>query len=230
MVTTLYFHCRGYRFNPWSGTKIPHVAQLNKSKSNNRQKVWCFLLCHIVSALSKYITKLLLVRKQKFLFFLVKGGICVNVYRSYIFVITDFNWWQITNQWALVTLVLMRPFLEIHPHGSSIAFLFLNRKVNEESYYINWQTTTRPLPNPSFKFTFVQIPKSLGIVFLHKSCAGLRSFHTPCLSYLASCFNMLMDTHCNNICFKFILSQISTGNKEHTEMTHVTMICYNNIH
>ena len=41
---------------------------------------------------------------------------------------------------------------------------------------------------------------------------------------------MLMDTHCNNICFKFILSQISTGNKEHTEMTHVTMICYNNIH
>lgn len=39
-----------------------------------------------------------------------------------------------------------------------------------------------------------------------------------------------MDTHCDNICFKFVLSQISTGNKEDTEMTPVTMICYNNIH
>lgn len=137
-------------FSPWSGTKISHVAQLNKSQSTNRQKVWCFLLRRIASAFSKYITKLLLVRKQKFLFFLAKGGVCVNVYRSYIFVITDFNWWQITSQWALVTLVLMRQFLEIPPHGSSVAFLFLNGKVSEESYYINWRTTTRPLANPFF--------------------------------------------------------------------------------
>ena len=36
MVRTLYFHCRGHRFDPWSGNynKIPHASVKKQEKRN----------------------------------------------------------------------------------------------------------------------------------------------------------------------------------------------------
>ena len=45
MVRTPCFHCRGHRFNPWSGTKIPHGAtktwdsQINKHLKNKQTRM-----------------------------------------------------------------------------------------------------------------------------------------------------------------------------------------------
>ena len=38
MVGTPCFHCRGHRFNPGQGTKIPHALWTKKKKKENRQK------------------------------------------------------------------------------------------------------------------------------------------------------------------------------------------------
>ena len=42
MVKTLHFHCRGHRFDPWSGkTKIPYVVRCGqkKKKSSLKKKI-----------------------------------------------------------------------------------------------------------------------------------------------------------------------------------------------
>ena len=36
MVRALYFHCRGRRFNPWSGTKILQVAWRSWKKKKEK--------------------------------------------------------------------------------------------------------------------------------------------------------------------------------------------------
>ena len=38
MVKTLHIHCRGCGFDPWSGTKIPHYAQINLKKKKLKKK------------------------------------------------------------------------------------------------------------------------------------------------------------------------------------------------
>ena len=42
VVKTPCFHCRGHRFNPWSGTKIPHAVQ-HCEKINILLKLFFFL-------------------------------------------------------------------------------------------------------------------------------------------------------------------------------------------
>ena len=40
-VKTPHFQCGGHEFDPWSGTKIPHVASLKKIK------IYIYILIHI---------------------------------------------------------------------------------------------------------------------------------------------------------------------------------------
>ena len=50
MVKTLCFHCRGLRFHPGKGTKIPHDTQCDQKKKA-RKLIWDFLGGPVVESL-----------------------------------------------------------------------------------------------------------------------------------------------------------------------------------
>ena len=35
VVKTLHFHCRGHKFNPWSGSKVPHATQCSQKETTD---------------------------------------------------------------------------------------------------------------------------------------------------------------------------------------------------